>query len=85
MITKSKIAMLLAVAALGFATPALAQSLDPSVGSGNTLPFSYAPENSGMQLRGERKLYNSTVQPNAGRLAMHAAVSASDPGIESQS
>jgi hypothetical protein len=29
------------------ATPALAQSFNPSMGTGNQLPFAYAPHNSG--------------------------------------
>jgi hypothetical protein len=38
----SKLALIAAVTAV-IATPALAQSFDPEVGSGNVAPFSYAP------------------------------------------
>src|SRR5579863_8273481 len=39
----SKLALIAAIAAAGIASPALAQSFDPEVGSGNVLGFSYAP------------------------------------------
>jgi len=41
--TISKLALITAIAAAGFASPALAQSFDPEAGSGNIVPFSYAP------------------------------------------
>jgi hypothetical protein len=39
----SRLAMLAAIAAASIASPALAQSFDPEAGSGNVVPFSYAP------------------------------------------
>jgi len=42
MIRVSKTAMIAAVAA-ALATPAFAQSFDPEAGTGNVLPFSFAP------------------------------------------
>jgi len=39
----SRLALLAAIAAAGIASPALAQSFDPEAGSGNVVPFSYAP------------------------------------------
>jgi hypothetical protein len=42
MIRISRLAIIAAVAAV-IATPAFAQSFDPEVGTGNVLPFSYAP------------------------------------------
>ena len=41
MITKSKIAVIAAIAALSFASPALAQSFDNDFGTGNELPSYY--------------------------------------------
>ena len=43
MTTISKLALIAAIAAAGIASPALAQSFDPEAGSGNVMPFSYAP------------------------------------------
>ena len=43
MTTISKLAVIAAIAAAGIASPALAQSFDPEAGSGNVVPFSYAP------------------------------------------
>jgi hypothetical protein len=42
MINLSKLAVIAAVTAV-IATPAFAQSFDPDVGTGNLLPFAYAP------------------------------------------
>jgi hypothetical protein len=39
----STLAVIATVAAVGIASPALAQSFDPEAGSGNVVPFSYAP------------------------------------------
>jgi hypothetical protein len=39
----STLAVIATVAAAGIASPALAQSFDPEAGSGNIVPFSYAP------------------------------------------
>jgi hypothetical protein len=39
----SKFALIAAIAAVGIASPALAQSFDPEAGSGNVLGFGYAP------------------------------------------
>jgi hypothetical protein len=47
MIIKSKIAVIAAIAALSFATPALAQSFSSSYGTGNELP-SYYDQNGGL-------------------------------------
>jgi hypothetical protein len=43
MIRISRLAIIAAVAAV-IATPAFAQSFDPEAGTGNVLPFSYAPD-----------------------------------------
>jgi len=43
MVTKSKIAVIAAIAALSFASPALAQSFNRSDGTGNELPSYYDP------------------------------------------
>jgi hypothetical protein len=43
MTTISKFVLIAAIAAAGIASPALAQSFDPEAGSGNVVPFSYAP------------------------------------------
>ena len=43
MTTISKHALIAAIVAVGIASPALAQSFDPEAGSGNVVPFSYAP------------------------------------------
>ena len=39
----SKLALVAAVAAMGIAAPALAQSFDPDVGTGNIVPLSVGP------------------------------------------
>jgi hypothetical protein len=39
----SRLVLVAAIAAAGIASPALAQSFDPEAGSGNVVPFSYAP------------------------------------------
>jgi hypothetical protein len=39
----SRITLIAAIAAVGIASPALAQSFDPEAGSGNVAGFSYAP------------------------------------------
>ena len=39
----ARLAQIAAVAAVGTASPALAQSFDPEAGSGNVAEFSYAP------------------------------------------
>jgi hypothetical protein len=41
MTNKSKLAIAAVIAALSIASPALAQSYDPSAGTGNVLPFAY--------------------------------------------
>lgn len=41
MINKSKLAIAVVIGALSVASPALAQSYDPSAGTGNVLPFAY--------------------------------------------
>jgi hypothetical protein len=41
MTIRSKLAIVLAVASLGFASPAFAQSFSAGFGTGNALPFSY--------------------------------------------
>jgi hypothetical protein len=43
MTTISKLALIAAIAVAGIASPVLAQSFDPEAGSGNIVPFSYAP------------------------------------------
>ena len=47
MVTKSKFALIAAIAALSFASPALAQSYDNDWGTGNQLP-SYYDSNGGL-------------------------------------
>ena len=42
----SKLAVIAALAATAVASPALAQSFDPELGTGNSLPFSFAPTTS---------------------------------------
>jgi hypothetical protein len=43
MTTIAKFAVIAAIAAAAIAAPASAQSFDPEIGSGNVVPFSYAP------------------------------------------
>jgi len=43
MINGSKLAVIAALAAVSFASPALAQAFDARAGTGNVLPFSYGP------------------------------------------
>ena len=43
MINKSKLALIAAVLAAGVASPAFAQSFDPTDGTGNDLPAYYGP------------------------------------------
>jgi hypothetical protein len=43
MTTIAKLALIAAIAAVGITSQALAQSFDPEAGSGNIMPFSYAP------------------------------------------
>jgi hypothetical protein len=43
MTTISKMALIAAIAAVGIASPTLAQSINPEAGSGNVAGFSYAP------------------------------------------
>jgi hypothetical protein len=50
MVKKSRIALIAAVAALSFASPALAQSFYPEFGTGNELPSHY--QDSGRLVRG---------------------------------
>ncbi len=70
MTTKSKLAVMLAVATLGMASPAFAQSFDPAIGTGNNTPFSYQQTVDGTP-SAARKLYDmvpsaaSTVNSNA--------------------
>jgi hypothetical protein len=97
MITKSKLALIAAIAVMTVTSPALAQSYDPSVGTGNVLPFEYGT--------GATKQRSVAVPPQndqiaAGRSRLHAfarvprgersdddydpATSGYDPGIETQ-
>ena len=46
MITKSQFAFIAAIVAVGFASPALAQSFSPEFGTGNVQAFSYGPRES---------------------------------------
>lgn len=43
MINIHRVTLIATVAAVGIATPAFAQSFDPEAGSGNVVPFSFAP------------------------------------------
>jgi hypothetical protein len=43
MTTISRMALIIAIAAAGIASPALAQSLNPEAGSGNVAGFGYGP------------------------------------------
>ena len=64
MATISKLALIAAIAAAGIASPALAQSFDPEAGSGNVVPFSFAPSSA----------QNDTVavrQDSQGKIAAH--------------
>ena len=64
MTTISKLALIAAIAAAGIASPALAQSFDPEAGSGNVVPFGYAPsaaQNDAVTVR----------QPSQGKIAAH--------------
>jgi hypothetical protein len=69
MITKSKLALVAAIAVMAVTSPAFAQSYDPSVGTGNVLPFAYGP--------GATKQRSVAVPPEndeiaAGRSGLHA-------------
>jgi|SRR5579862_1007486 len=77
----SKFALIAAIAAAGIASPALAQSFDPEVGSGNVVGFSYAPrsaQNDGFAVR-QSSHANTAVRQNG----LHAF--ASVPGTFSNS
>jgi hypothetical protein len=50
MVKKSRMALIVAAAALSFASPAIAQSFDSEFGTGNELPSQY--EDSGKLVRG---------------------------------
>jgi hypothetical protein len=50
MTNKSRIALIAALATMSFAAPALAQSFNPAIGTGNELPAQY--DNSGKLVRG---------------------------------
>jgi hypothetical protein len=43
MIKKTTLALVAALAVTSFASPVFAQSYDPSVGTGNVLPFAFGP------------------------------------------
>jgi hypothetical protein len=58
MTTKSKLAVMLAIATLGLASPAFAQSFDPAIGTGNNLPFGYQQTNNDGMPSAARKLYD---------------------------
>ena len=69
MMTKSKLSLIAAIAVMTVASPALAQSYDPSVGTGNVLPFTYG--------LGATKQRSVAVPPQndqiaAGRSGLHA-------------
>jgi hypothetical protein len=69
MITKSKLALIAAIAVMTVTSSAFAQSYDPSVGTGNVLPFIYGP--------GAAKQRSVAVPPQndqiaAGRSGLHA-------------
>ena len=61
MMTKSKLFLIAAIAAVGFASPAFAQSFDPSAGTGNSLPAAY-DANGG--------LHEGRVAPRSGQIAV---------------
>lgn len=67
MTTKSKLALIAAIAAVSFASPVLAQSFDPEFGSGNVLPFAYEQTTSQHQQNAVRPsgLYDFAMVPRA--------------------
>jgi hypothetical protein len=72
MIRISRLA-LIAVAAAGIASPALAQSFDPDVGTGNIVPFSVGPATASVTKVAVHKIRHRTVaarQSGANAFAM---------------
>ena len=69
MITRSKLALIAAVAVVTVASPAFAQSYDPSVGTGNVLPFAYG---AGAIKQRSVALPPQNDQIAAGRSGLHA-------------
>ena len=83
MVTKSKLTVLFALAVVGVAFPAIAQSFDPEAGTGNVLPFSdgvpaaqnyqiTAPTNGKIAAR-HRDLYGYATVPRRRQLQSHRA------------
>jgi hypothetical protein len=89
MITKSKLVLIATVAAMGIATPALAQSFDPDAGTGNVLSYSYAPTRHEQVAVNRNGLHAFAMVPRGGQwnqwnAGSNAATSGYDPGIETQ-
>jgi hypothetical protein len=83
MVTTSKLTVLFALAVVGVAFPAIAQSFDPEAGTGNVLPFSdgvpaaqnyqiTAPTNGKIAAR-HRDLYGYATVPRRRQLQSHRA------------
>jgi hypothetical protein len=70
MITRSKLALIAAVAMVTVASPAFAQSYDPSVGTGNVLPFAYGA--GAVKQRSVAVPPQNDQQIAAGRSGLHA-------------
>jgi hypothetical protein len=97
MITKSKLALVAAVAVMTVTSAAFAQSYDPSVGTGNALPFAYGPGGTKQrsvavppqndQIATDRsRLYDFAPAWRGGQPdnSYNPATSGYDPGIETQ-
>jgi opacity protein-like surface antigen len=79
MTTISRIALIAAIAAVGIASPALAQSLNPEAGSGNVAGFSYGPT----PAQNDEYIVPQNSQTAARQNGLHAF--ASVPGASSNS
>jgi hypothetical protein len=80
----SKFALIAAIAAVGIASPALAQSFDPEAGGGNVSGFSYAPspaQNDELAIR--QSSHAKTAARQTRQNGLHAF--ASVPGTSSNS
>ena len=100
MMTKSKLALIAAIAVMTVASPALAQSYNPADGTGNVLPFAFgpgatkqrwtvvAPQNDQNDRVATRQsgLHAFAMAPRGGQSdnGYNPATSGYDPGIETQ-
>jgi hypothetical protein len=64
MMTKSKLALIAAIAAVSIASPAFAQSFNPRDGTGNELPFSYGP--------GAARIFEGSAAPQQNQNGLHS-------------